>query len=195
MDGILFALYLCASHLPANTSRSKMWQFSVSLLFTRREAVIGCSPPVIRAKTSAQVDQPDEHREALNASVDGLIRRTGRDPSGLVQPVWMEQIYKVTRLTCCVRPLLVVHMADCHFLCVRGWRGHSRVGTCTAAATAFQASRAGRAQVCSAVSHLKWKIIAQEAAMAWRLKKEVTIRTDAAGCQLDCAIVTFLLIV
>lgn len=38
---------------------------------------------VIRAKTSVEVDQPDGHFKAPNAVLDWLIRRTGRDPSGV----------------------------------------------------------------------------------------------------------------
>lgn len=53
--------------------------------------------------------------------------RTGSDSSGLLGAVWMEQISKVTRLTCCAGPLLVVHMATYHFLCVSGWHTQSRV--------------------------------------------------------------------
>lgn len=53
--------------------------------------------------------------------------RTGSDSNGLFGVVWMEQISKVTRLTCCAGPLLVVHMAACHFLCVSGWHTQSHV--------------------------------------------------------------------
>ena len=108
--------------------------------------------------------------KASSCSADQLIRRTGRDPSGPVGPVWMEQIYKVTRLTFCVRPLQAVHMADCHFLCVSGWHARGHMDTCAAAAaTAFQTHWIR--QVCSAVWYKKWGIITHDADTASKKDK------------------------
>lgn len=125
-----------------------------------------------------------------SCGVDRLIRRTGRDPSGPVGPVGMEQIYKVTRLTCCVRPLQVVHMADCHFLCVSGWRAHSHMDTYTAAATAFQTGRIRQAQVCCCSVVHKVEDLNTGYCMALKTKKApYGLTLLPASCQLVCTVI------
>lgn len=109
-------------------------------IYTQRPGIDAAHWPrtVISAKSGDEVDQPDGHCEVYDAGATScLIRKTRKDPTGLVGSVWMEQISKVTRLTCCARPLLVVHMADCHFLCVPG----SLTQSSTAAAAAVTALR------------------------------------------------------
>lgn len=111
------------SFLAANPSQRKSVVFEFPFyLHTERPRIDAAHWPrtVISAKSGDEVDQPDGHCEVYDAgSTSCLIRRTRKDPTGLVGSVWMEQISKMARLTCCARPLMV-HMADCHFLCVAG---------------------------------------------------------------------------
>lgn len=72
-----------------------------------------------------ELDQADRHCKANNAARTGLSGEAGRDPSTPAGSVWMEQISKVTGLSCCARPLPVVHMAGCHFPCVSSCRTQS----------------------------------------------------------------------
>lgn len=67
MDGIVFMLNLSASRLPSKHKLEQSVAFTLSLLFTDQEAVIGCSPMV----QHTEVDPPDGRCEAPNAACAG----------------------------------------------------------------------------------------------------------------------------
>lgn len=118
MDG-LGLLYI------RSASKHKPTEVLLSLAFPHEGAALKAS--LQSEERQDELDQADRHCKANNAVRTGLSGEAGRDPSRPAGSVWMEQISKVTGLSCCARPLPVVHMAGCHFPCVSSCRTQSGV--------------------------------------------------------------------